>query len=239
MSLGVSRMDLLRRLHDHLDQAPQEIGELVGDFLQETRNELWGSEQELIAHYQDEEQYGRLLQGEVGGNLIYKYKTLGLGLTVEPWLSYLTATARQLLDEKLADATAAERVSAEGQLNSLAEFCRNKLAGLLDPDSDLAPRLMSTDYDVVGWLHGDESVPLGDYARSEPVDYEFLYTAEQVASRKRMFDRYGTEPSALSKIVTRIPSLESWIRKVKTVDGEGEIYSETDEDRFTRYTLAR
>ena len=90
MTLGVSRMDLLRRLNDHLDRAPQEVQELVGRFLEETRNELWDSEEELIAHYQNEEQYERLLQGEVGGNLIYKYKTLGLGLTVGPWFEVVS-----------------------------------------------------------------------------------------------------------------------------------------------------
>ncbi|MQF67658.1 radical SAM protein [SAR202 cluster bacterium AD-802-F09_MRT_200m] len=234
---GASRMDLLRRMYDRLDQAPQEVQELVDAFLTESRTELWDSEEELLAHYQDENQYERLLRGEAGGNLIYKYKTLGLAFTSGPWLDFIADTVRLLLEEKLAGATEAERIGAEDQLNALTQFCRHKLSGLLRRDSDLDPQSMSTVYDVVGWLNDNGGAPLTDYSRAKPIGYEFHYTEEQIATRNRMFDRYGAEPIALTKIITRITSLESWFRKVRTADGDADMYSNTDEDRFTRYTM--
>ena len=50
--------------------------------------------------------------------------------------------------------------------------------------------------------------------------------------------RYGTSVSSLSKIVTRISSIESVIRKVANVNGETVIYSGVEQNRSTRYTIA-
>ena len=45
-------------------------------FIAETDSELWDSEEELIAHYNEEKNYLRLKSGQVGGNLIYKYMNI-------------------------------------------------------------------------------------------------------------------------------------------------------------------
>ena len=57
-------------------------------------------------------------------------------------------------------------------------------------------------------------------------------------ARSDQFKRYGTDANALSKIVTRVSNIESLMRNVGTPEGEQVIYSDTDQDRFTRYTLA-
>ena len=68
--------------------------------------------------------------------------------------------------------------------------------------------------------------------------FTFYYTDEQLKGRNEMFTRYGTDINALSKIVTRISNLESLYRKVDSVAGHGELYTDIDVDRYTRYTLA-
>ena len=180
LSLGVGRMGLLRRLYDNVPRAPQEVQNLVKMFLDETRDELWDSEEELIAHYQNEEEYGRLHRGEVGGNLIYKYKTLGIGLTVGSWIDYITDTLHEIIGEKV-DTT--DQPRAKEQLGLLAEFCQSKLAGLLAPDSNLGSRFLNSKYDITGWLQDDEGVSIDDYSRDDSIDYEFYYTDDQMAAR--------------------------------------------------------
>ena len=53
-----------------ISSAPSNIQTIMNDFINETKNELWSSEKELIDHYRKDENYMKLLRGEDGGNLI-------------------------------------------------------------------------------------------------------------------------------------------------------------------------
>ena len=236
ISLGVNRTQFLRRVYDGSAKAPQEVQEGLAAFLEETRGELWDSEEALVSHYQIEENYQRLYRGEVGGNLIYKYKAINLVFTGGPWISFLADACKQIASEELADPLAVTRAKAE--IDFLASFCRNKLSGLLDVNSSVDPLYLDSHYDVVGWLRSDTVTPLAAFACEPEIHYEFFYTEEHLRSRSDQFKRYGTDYNALSKIVTRISNLESLMRKIRTPEGEQVIYTDTDRDRFTRYTLA-
>ena len=153
-SMGVSRMDLLRLVHNQMDHAPEQVQKVMSGFLEETRGELWDSEEDLVAHYRDDENYGRLFRGEVGGNLIYKYKSMSLAFAAEPWIFFLADACKGIAAERLEtpDAIAA----AKEQIDRLAEFCHKKLASLLDVHGNVEPLHMESDYDVAGWLQSKE-----------------------------------------------------------------------------------
>ena len=236
ISFGVNRTELLRRVYDRMGRAPDDVQKIMSGFLEETRGELWDSEEELVAHYRQDENYQRLSRGEVGGNLIYKYKAISVVFTAGPWISFLGDVCKEMAEERLAGASAIER--AKEQIDVLAEFNRKKLSGLLDVQGNVDPIYMESPYDIVAWLRGDAGKPLEAYAREVPLGYEFYYTGEQINVRSDQFKRYGTNANALSKIVTRISSVESLIRKIRTSEGEQLIYLDADRDRFTRYTLA-
>jgi radical SAM superfamily enzyme YgiQ (UPF0313 family) len=234
--LGVSRTMFLRRAYELMGRAPREVQKVMGQFLEETRRELWDSEEELVAHYQEDGNYQRLLHGEVGGNLIYKYKSINLFNTAEPWLSFLADLCKKFAADNLQDTAAVER--AKQQIDILGQFCRKKLDGLLAPQGNVDPVYMESPYDIVGWLQSGEGIPLDKYACAAPVTYEFFYTAEQLRSRSDLFKRYGTDVNAVSKIITRVSTLESLMRKVRATEGEQIIYADADVDRFTRYALS-
>lgn len=236
IALGVRRSDFLRRVHDRIDRLPQRLREVINGFVKETRNELWDSEEALIAHYQKDENYQRLVRGEVGGNLIYKYKSLSLLWAAESWVSFLAEICKEIATERF-DTTAA--IDGAGvQIDVMAEFCRKKLSGLLDADADVAPIHMTSPYDIVGWLHSNEGTPLDGFSSEPPIHYEFYFTDEHLRTRSDLFNRYGADINGLSKVVTRVRSLESLMRKVRTPDGEQVIFAESERDQFTRYTLA-
>ena len=71
MELGLTRFQLLKRAYDSLDRAPVQVREIVERFMEETKTELWDSEEELEDSYRHDENYVRLCKGEVGSNLIY------------------------------------------------------------------------------------------------------------------------------------------------------------------------
>ena len=79
---------LLKMLYDNIKDSSEHIQKIMNEFTSETKGELWDSEKELLNHYRKEENYNKLKNGEVGGNLIYKYKSKGLVEAGSEWIDY-------------------------------------------------------------------------------------------------------------------------------------------------------
>lgn len=235
LALGVKRSDMLARVYQNLDQAPEGIRQIYRDFMSETESELWQSEEDLVTHYKMEENYRRLRQGEVGGNLIYKYKSKSVAFSAAQWIEYLSATLRFIAREILAGD---HLVRAEAEITDMSRFCQARIEGLLNPEGNVEPIEIAFEYDIPAWMRGAEGRALADYRLNRPRTFRFAYTDEQLRTRQDQFSRYGTDVNALSKIVTRISNLESLFRRVESAEGAEELFQGTDGENFTRYTLA-
>ncbi len=214
LSLGIKRSDLLIRAHSEIDNAPPGVQKVMKEFLHETEFELWDSEDELIQHYKIDENYQRLVNGEVGGNLIYKYKSKGLSFAAGAWIKFLASVCKQLATENLGNSKALKE--AEEQIGILSRYCGNKLSGIMDKKNGNRVLSMNSPFDILGWLEEPEGVPLSDFTLAEPISYEFFFTESQIKSREDLFNRFGTDPNGLSKIITRISSLGSLFRNVRS-----------------------
>jgi len=236
MLLGENRPTFLKRVYDNIHKASPEVRAVMDDFLEETRSELWNSEEELLAHYRKPENYARLVKGEVGGNLIYKYKSQSVAFTPNEWIDFLAQQLKELAADAIDDTDAKDQALVE--IDAITTFCRDKVAGLLNAEADTAPIEDDFNFHIAAWLHDQEDVPLSRYACGEPVRYVFAYSDEQLHTRHDQFTRYGTDVNALSKIVTRISNLESLFRGISTPAGDQIIYLEPEGDQFTRYALS-
>jgi len=56
------------------DRGP--VRTFLEDFVTETRNELFPSREACVAFYSEPRNFQRLLNGEIGDNLIYKYRLI-------------------------------------------------------------------------------------------------------------------------------------------------------------------
>ena len=235
---GISKTNILKELLENIDAAPFKIKQLYNDFLKETENELWDSEEELLEHYKKEENYKKLKAGLVGGNLIYKYKVRGLVLCLFDWLDYIEDTVyKKLLKKKNLKMEISE---IKKQLENIKKFCKNKLTGIFDYNIEQKQISSKFDYDIIKWMDNYKDLSLPDLKFSSPKEYTFGFTNDQITMRQDHLSRYGSDLNALSKVVTRISNLESLFRKIKTdTQTIRDIYPTTsNEDRFTRYTLA-
>ena len=90
------------------------------------------------------------------------------------------------------------------------------------------------------WIDDGAIKRLNEYENT--IDRKKLFfhlTSDQIKMRNDVFKRYGTDINALSKIVTRISSMESQYRKVR-YDNETylrDIYKKAG-DQFVRYALS-
>ena len=237
--IGVQPASILSILYDNISNSPKSIKKLVDEFVNETKNELWDSEENLVEYYKKDKNYLKLINGEVGGNLIYKYKSKSLVETGLDWIDYLEQQIFKIVLEKQMKINSAKIIKSE--LSEIANFCRLKINALLNANVETKPVEDIFNYDILKWLDDEkENKRLSEYKfplGGEKLIFEF--TKEQKIIRKDVFKRYGTNINAISKIVTRISSLQSQFRKVRYENDNylRDVYKKVGEN-FVKYALS-
>ena len=235
---GISRTTIIKSLQDNILDAPNKVHNLYKQFINETKDELWDSEEELVNHYRQERNYLKLKEGLVGGNLIYKYKSASLLTATSEWIEFIEEQVFYLVDNQIGFYI--ETNELKKQLANIAKFCNAKLEGLFDLDSIQCHTTYNFDYDIIQWIDDIENSTLTDWKLNNPIKYTFGFSDNQMDIRKDQLLRYGSSINALSKLVTRISNLESQMKKIKTNSSFArDIYHVTKVgESFTRYTLA-
>ena len=235
---NIEQASLLKILYDNINKASKNVQTLIQAFIDETKGELWDSEEELLKFYIKEENYLKLRNGEVGGNLIYKYKSRNLVENNSDWIDLFE---NQLFEEIIKkNQNLKNKDIIKKELKEISQFCKLKTNGLLDPSIDTRPISYDFHYDILDWIDNYElESDLSKYMLEKRKKYIFSYTREQIEVREDVFKRYGTSINALSKIVTRISNLESQFRKVRYQDDNylRDVYKKVGEN-FTRYALS-
>jgi len=233
---GMTRFQLLKRAYELFGTGPEGIREIVDNFMNETRAELWNSEQELEEAYSHDDNYTRLRNGEAGSNLIYKYKAASLAFCNNEWAEYIGSILKWIACEKT-ERNETHYLEMQQEIEVLIEYVKAKLAGVLDANASVEPVVIESPYDITAWIDGGGR--LADHTLSQAVTYIFDYTDDQIAARKDYFRRYGTDPNGLSKIVTRVSNVESLFRRRRMIDGsDAPLTEEVEKDLFIRYSLS-
>ena len=233
---GIRAGTFLKNLLDNINLSPVKVRKVFEDFIEETKGELWDSEEDLIRYYNQEKNYKLLREGKVGGNLIYKYKSLSLTEAKNEWLDFIEQELLKLLvtQGKIKDVSKCKR-----EIANIKTFCKIKLDGVFEPEADVGTKKSYFDYDIVSWIDSDFENNFSNHESQNKIQYNFSFTKAQENSREHLFSQYGKNINGLSKIVTRISNLESQFRKLNTDDGTDlrDIYKKTGES-FTKYALS-
>ena len=235
---NIQSATLLRILYDNLKNSSLSIQNLVKDFINETTGELWKSEEDLLNYYKQDKNYQKLKNGEVGGNLIYKYKSKSLIENSADWLIFFEKELCKAIIEKQNNISNIDLIKSE--LKEISKFCKLKLHGLLDPSVKINSVEAYFNYDILKWIDNyDEKESFSKYSFEHKEKLIFEYTREQILVRDDVFKRYGTSINALSKIVTRISNLESQFRKVRYGKDKylRDVYKKVGEN-FVKYALS-
>ena len=231
-TLNVSPTELILRILNNINKAPSKIVKIFDEFKRESEEELWDSEAELTNHYKKATNYKKLLDGEAGGNLIYKYKSMNLATAMPEWIKFLGAMLEEfVLEKKMKDIK-----SRQHEIFMLSEYHKYRTWKFLDGLSEDQVS-MKSDYDFLAWLNEEKPKPLANYKLKKPTQYYFVLTETQQRERYDQFRRYGTSINALSKIVTRI-RVENWFRSVGTDPKNIQNYNFNSKRARTRYAMS-
>jgi radical SAM superfamily enzyme YgiQ (UPF0313 family) len=236
---NIQPASLLKILYDNISMAPKNVQEIMNDFINETKSELWDSEKDLLNYYNEDENFVKLKKGEVGGNLIYKYKSKSLVEASLSWIDFFKNQVFNAIRQTQKNIASTELIKSE--LSEISNFCKLKINALLNVSANTDPVENEFQFDILKWLDDDSKKKPSDYKfpNNSKEKLVFEFTKDQIKMRKDAFKRYGTDINAVSKIVTRISNLESQFRKVRYNDAKylRDIYKNMG-DSFVKYSLS-
>jgi radical SAM superfamily enzyme YgiQ (UPF0313 family) len=229
---------MMEILHNNISEAPKDIKKVIKEFIEETESELWDSEEKLLEHYRKEENYLKLKRGEVGGNLIYKYKAYNIVKCGSSWVDFFEKQLFEAIKNKQPEIKSFTDIKSE--IADIANFSRLKIHGLFDVNSDINPVKTKFKFNIVKWIDEGDGEKLKEYKFESEKNIFFEYTDEQIRMREDYFKRYGTSINAISKIVTRVSGLEGQFRKVRLEESNElrSIYKKVGEAFATKYAIS-
>ncbi|MDH3255292.1 MAG: cobalamin-dependent protein [Acidobacteriota bacterium] len=188
--MGVKPFDLIMALHQNLDLAPEPFKKTIDDFIRESHEELFETEEECVAWGQ--EHFAELLSGQVGGNLLSKYSMLGRFFTTPEAIDFL---------ERGIEAARGGGVDDETRqlLESVIDYLRAVM--LYSPFEASLARTPSwrTWSNVEAWRDEGYEKPLGEYRFEEQAILPTHIRGDVRDLIENRIRTFGDHPSGLGK----------------------------------------
>lgn len=201
LGFGVKRSQWLRALRQAMESDDGEVGRLVADFARETQSELFPTRQACVEFYSAEENFVRLLAGEIGDNLMYKYRALAsFFMWPEVCRLALEATRDLLVENGAADAID----DFAALWRDFACFVELKHAHGTAAETLLAPTRALLRYDIPAWIAADMPRETSAFCLGAPVPFVFELSPQATRELEAALRVWSTSLTGLTKGVTRI-----------------------------------
>ncbi len=177
------------------------IRDFLDSFVAETKGELFPSRESCVAFYSQDENFGKLRNGEVGDNLMYRYRAIA---SFRLW-DDVCATA-MLATKQLLLATGIDRKIQNFSefWAEFSEFIRLQHASGLSTSEILACHRTRFNYDFPALLRQSSFRDPDQFRFSHPVTFEFRLSPENEREMEAAVSVWTTQIKGLSKLVTRI-----------------------------------
>lgn len=184
-----------------MEQGSPAVRNFLDEFVGETKNELFETREVCAEHYKRDDNFKRLCHGEIGDNLMYKYRALASFHIWKDISATAMATTRRLLEQ----CGASTRFPHFDEFwDDFTVFVECKHADGYARDEVLGSRTAVLRYDFEAWLReGDLGDPT-QYRLAEPTRFEFRLSPEARRELAAALDVWSMELKGLTKLVTRI-----------------------------------
>jgi len=195
---------LFQRLVAGIEGAPASVQAIFNSFIRLTKEELWDSEEALRAYVYAENNYEKLLRGEIGINLIQTHTAMSLAV-MDDWVKYVFQMADIMLGDDL-------RGGIEGPaiLADIQAFCLGRAHNTWGDDRNEDSPCVLLRYDIASWMRSPLSMPLSQYKFSSPVLYHFCFSDAKKAEMAAQIQRYGTTATGIGRIIAQMGRDRIW-----------------------------
>jgi hypothetical protein len=212
--LGLKRSEWFFAVAQALQAAEGPVGELVASFERETRGELFDTPEGVAEFYSRPENFARLEAGEIGDNLMYKYRA-NASFFVWPEVCRMgMAATRRLIEDRALDTRIPDFAAF---WEDLTRFVEAKHAHGTTADTILAPVRLRLRYDLPAWIAAGRPTDPSRFRLPGPASFEAALPADSAHEIQSLFDVWTTSLKGLTKGVTRIRA-EAQVRECRRLE---------------------
>jgi len=199
---GVKRSEWFDAMLPALENTPGAVRDFLDRFVGETKGELFPTYEACWNFYSEESNFLRLLNGDIGDNLMYKYRAIA-SFHIWPEISKAAMDAtRRLVEGKGAHSVIH---NFEEFWTDFEHYVQAKHADGKTEEEILSPVIVQMRYDIPRWIV--DGMPLDtieSYRFSHPVEFEFALSDEGVRELRAALKVWTTNLKGMTKMVTRI-----------------------------------
>ncbi len=185
------------------------ISEIIDRFVQETKDELWGSYDKLKRFTSEPDAIKKYLSGELGAKLIFKYKSI---LSSE-YLRELAEITRHTVLQLVAEAEKID-TQIEALIDDILSYEVLRKIGLFKGDYE--PKYCTLGHDVEGFIKSKGKISVPELEFIKPKKYRLFLRRDQIDTIERALNTYGRDLAAMTKIISFI-HIESVYRHFECV----------------------
>lgn len=171
--LGINYYDYLYYVWELILSGDTALSTIYKEYIEETREELWDSREALCKYFTGQQAYEKLLSGELGDNLIRKYKAKVLLERCVPAIELAYSAIEEIASKQMTEEIKAF-LSATKQWVTVVRNISALRNGLSLTDSEV----LHLPYDVNAWYaEGNNHDSLTSYRK--PVSYRIFYDVKE------------------------------------------------------------
>ena len=203
--LGVDVFELHHNMVKNSKFATPEIIEVFNKFKKATIDELFDSPEEIVASIQNEKEYQKLLNEEIGINVVASYHAYVLFEIIEQWSNYLIKTAQNEINEKIQNNNEIKK-----QFEQIVNYTLGCSFNPLGKDRQSTNPEYMFDYDIKKWLADYNGNPLKSFKLDIPKKISFRFTDQQFKTVEDTVNRYADSLSGKGLAMKSISVMDLW-----------------------------
>lgn len=192
-NIGLETYDFCYALLSNINTAPDSVKMIFENFLSDTKEELWDSEEDIYKYYQENVNFNKLITQREGYNLLQNYLGVVFASHCRVFLEYGLKVAMRLLNDKKIDYD-------KEALQSIATYIINSKDRIFDIlEEDI---IVDLNYDVHRWRQEGFKKSILKYKKK--LKLKFSQTEEQRNTIRGFLKIHGNTEQGKGKILSRI-----------------------------------
>lgn len=200
--LGFEKWDFIQSIFTYLTEGKGKDQPLIISFVEETRNELFDSEDELHEFYSKPENLERVLRSEIGDNLMYKYRAIASFWHYDSVCDIVYQTIWELLEQNespMLDDPEFKVFWEDWKSHSLYSHAHGKTV-----DEVLSAKKHVFHFDIRNWLVNETAENFASVKLSQPQTTMFVLDEEKQDHLSGAFKIWDYQLKSMPMIVKRI-----------------------------------
>lgn len=184
-----------------IESGPPALRDFLDGFIQETIGELFVSVDECAAFYSKSENFDKLTRGDIGDNLMYRYRAMFSFLLWDSFCDTAMNATLKLIRQHEVD----QKIERFDEFfDDFRTFIRLRHCSGLSEEKLFHPKQATLRYNFACWLESDDLTNPNLYRLEQPALFDFRLTTESQNELKSALQVWTTDIKGLSKLVTRV-----------------------------------